>query len=187
MPDVSIPVITLGGAVANLTRAVDEGTEETGVTATESVSGLQRATKLTFSALNVEAIAGAANEAIGVLLYTLPAGAFLVRASYMNVALSNTDSTIAADTPEMGLGTTQGDGANATLGDVGAGAENIIEGQVASDVNGTYLTKGETERTLMIQADEDHGIYLNLADAWAGADTMVKATGTVILEWAALS
>lgn len=187
MADVQIPVITLGGNAATLVRANDAGTAGTSVTASESVNGQQRVTKLTLAALDVEAVAGAADEAIGILLYTFPAGALLVRAAYMNIALGNTDSTIAADTPEVGLGTTKGDGANATLGAVGTGAENIIEGQVASDVNGTYTLKRETERTLVIQADENHGVYLNVADGWAGADTMVDATGNVLLEWTVLS
>lgn len=184
---VTVPVITLAGAVANLTRATDAGTANTSVTAVESVSGQQRVTTLTFSALAVAAVAAAADEAIGKLLYTLPAGAHLIRAAYMNVALSDTADLIDADTPEVGLGTLIGSGANATLGAVGAGAENIIEGQVAADVNGSYTEKGETGRTLMIQADESHAINFNIADGWAGADAGVKVTGTVILEWVALS
>lgn len=184
---VTIPTITLGGQVANLSRAADDGTVNTGVTAVETKSGLQHATKLTFSALAVAPIVGAADEAVGKLLYTLPVGAILVRAAHMNVALTDTADLIDADTPEVGLGTTIGSGANATLGAVDAAAENIIVGQVADDVNGTYLSVGITNQGFVIPASGDKGVYLNVADGWAGADAGLKVSGSVVLEWVSIS
>jgi hypothetical protein len=105
----------------------------------------------------------------------------------MDVGLTNTDSTIDADTPDVGLGTLKGDGANATLDAVGAAAENILTGQTAADVTGTKTTKGVSDQALVINPADARTIYLNIADTWAGADTMVKATGTIVIEWVNLS
>ena len=183
---VSIPTITLAGGVANMTRSTSNGTAGTSVTASESVAGQQHVTTLTFSSLTVDAIAGAAAEAVGVLLYTLPSGATLVRASYMSVALSNTDTTIDADTPDVGIGTVIATGAVATL-DGTATFENILTGQTAADCTGTATVQGVTNQALVIATGGAHTVYLNVADTWAGSETALKATGTVTLEWVSIS
>lgn len=184
---VTIPTITLAGAVANLTRATVDGTAESGVTAVEEQSGQQQVTKLTFTDLAVAAIAAAAAEAVGKLLYTLPAGAILVRAAYMDAGLEGTDALIDADTPDIGLGTLIGSGAVATLDLVGAAAENVLTGQLAANCTGTRTVKGVTDQGLTIAPGDSHAVYLNVADTWAGADAGLKATGTIILEWVNLS
>lgn len=184
---VTIPTITQSGVKGEVSRTISAGTAGTSVTATEHRAGQNLVVALTFTTKTVEPIVGAADEAIGILLYTLPAGNWLIRGAYMNIALSNTTGNVNADTPEVGLGTVQGNGANATLGDAGVTAENIIEGQVATNVTGSYTEKGEDERTVTVQADDPHTIYLNVADGWAGADANIKATGTVLIECVALS
>jgi hypothetical protein len=187
MSTTSVPVVALTGQVGTLTLSNVGGTAAGSVTDTDTVTAQQHVTKLTFTDLNVEAVAGAAAEAIGALLYTLPANAHLIRSAFMDVGLTNTDSTIDADTPDVGLGTLKGDGANATLDAVGAAAENILTGQTAADVTGTKTTKGVSDQALVINPADARTIYLNIADTWAGADTMVKATGTVVIEWVNLS
>jgi len=184
---VTIPTITLSGQVASMARATIDGTPNTGVTATESKSGQQHVTKLTLSALVVSAIAAAGAEAVGKLLYTFPAGAVLLRAAHLDLELTNTDGDIDADTPDIGLGTTIASGANATLEAVGTGAENVLTGQTTDDCDGTATVKGVTDQALTIQANDDHTVYLNVADTWADDDTGLKATGTVTLEWVDLS
>ena len=183
---VTIPTISIGGAVCDLTRATVAGTAGSGVSAVENRSGQQCVTTLTFDALTVDAIGGAANEAVGKLLYTLPAGATLIRAAFMDVALANTDTTIDADTPEIGLGSVIGTGAVAVLSGTPA-FEDILTGQVAGDTTGTYTEKAVNDQTLMIADTGAHTIHLNVADDWAGADAGLLATGTVILEWLNLS
>jgi hypothetical protein len=192
LPQISVPTGKVWNCINSrwVEFAADEvltlknvGTAATGVTATEFGDSRNHITKLTFSGLAVGAIAGAADLAIGKLLYTLPAGAVIVKGSYMNVALGDAAALIDADTPDMGLGTTIGAGAFATLNLVAAGAaENIMTGQTVNDVNGTAEVK-TIGTVLPIEAADNHTVYLNIADGWAGADAGVTATGTVILEW----
>lgn len=192
------PVVTLKGNVwycsdsvwtrSNMTdydTAKYLGTAATGVTAQEQGMGRYHVTTLTFSAVTVGSPAGAADLAFGKLLYTLPAGAVVVKSASMSVGLSNTGGVVTADTPDTGIGTTIGSGVQAVLSGVGAAAENILTGQTSNDVNGTAEVKTVADQTLVIEAAGAHTVYLNVADGWAGADT-VKATGTVVLEWVIL-
>lgn len=174
--EADIDDLEAGTAVSNL------GAAATGVTATEYGDGINHVTKLTFSAKAVAAVAGAADEGIGVLMYTFPAGNILVRAAYMSIALGDTADLIDADTPDGGLGTTVASGAVALLSGTAA-FENILTGQTFNDVNGTAEVKTVSDQPLTIAAGGNHTVYLNLADGWAGADAGVTATGTIVLEW----
>jgi len=160
------------------------GTPNTGVTAQEMGDDKYHVTKLTFTDLSVGAATGAANLAVGKLLYTLPAGAIVVKAAYMSVALTGAGSTIDADTPDVGIGTTIGSGVVAVLGGTAA-FEDIITGQTAADVNGTATTKTISNQILTIEAAGAHTVHLNVADGWAGAAAFT-GTGTVVLEWVLL-
>lgn len=162
------------------------GTAEEGVTATEYGTSRHRVTRLTFSGLTLGASTGAADAAFGELLYTLPAGAVVVKAAHMNVALTGSGETCDADTPDMGLGTTVGSGNVATLNLVASGAaENILTGQTVNNLTGTAEVKTVGDQVLAIEPTGDHTVYLNVADGWAGACT-VTATGTVAIEWTLL-
>ncbi|MCL5743269.1 MAG: hypothetical protein M1541_04960 [Acidobacteria bacterium] len=158
------------------------GTAGTGFTAIEEGYGRYHVTRLTFSGLTLGSPAGAADLAFGKLAYTLPAGAVVVKEASMSVALTNTGGVVTADTPDTGIGTTVGSGANAVLSAVGAAAENILTGQTSNDVNGTAEVKTVSDQILPIEAAGDHTVYLNVADGWAGADT-VKGSGTIVLVW----
>lgn len=181
--------IKVGGAQAmngsgQLKSIGTNGTAGTGVTATEYGTPDFHKTVLTLTDVNLGAIAGAAAEAAGALIYTLPAGKIVVRAASMNIALTNTDGNIDADTPDLGVGTTIGAGANATLNAVDAAAENIITGQTANNVTGTAEVKTVGDQVLVIETAGDHTVHLNVADTWAGAETTgVVANGTVTLLW----
>jgi len=159
-----------------------------GVATTESGTPAHHRTVLSFI-LDLGTIAGAAAEATGALLYTLPAGACVINSAYMSVGLTNTDGAIDADTPDLGIGTTIGAGANATLDAVGGGAgENILTGQTVNNVTGTVEVKTVGDQVLVVEAAGDHTIYLNVADTWAGAESVgVIATGTVVLDWTFLN
>jgi hypothetical protein len=184
---ITIPTISLAGAVASVTLDAGPGVANSGVTATESNSGGHRVTKLTFTNLSIGAVAGAADQALGKLLYTLPAGAAIVRAAHMEVALTSTEALIDADTPDVGLGTLLASGAQALLSGVGAAAENILTGQTFPNTTGTQVAKGVNDQMLDIKPTDSHAIHLNVADGWAGADSALKASGTVLLEWVHLS
>lgn len=130
------------------------------------------------------AIAGGAALAVGKLLYTFPAGAIIVKAAHINLAIQQTEGNITADTPDGGLGTTIGSGANATLSAVGAAAENILTGQTFDDCDGTAEVKTVADSILVIEASGDHTVYFNVADTWAASgDAAAELDGTVVLEW----
>lgn len=157
------------------------GTANTGVTAAEFGNDKIHVTKLSFTDLAVGSATGAANLAFGKLIYTLPAGAVIVKSAYMSVALSGAGSTVDADTPDGGLGTVIGSGVNALLSATGT-FEDILTGQTFDDVNGTAEVKTVSNQILSIEASAAHTVHFNLADGWAGA-AAVTATGTVVLEW----
>lgn len=125
--------------------------------------------------------AGGADLAAGVLLGTLPPGKIIVRSVALDLSLANTTGNSAADTPDLGIGTTVAAGAVATLNLV-AGAENILTGQTINDCAGTQeiLT---SEVDVAIEAAAAHTVYLNIADGWAANGDVIKANGTVKLEW----
>lgn len=167
----------------------DVGTVSTGVSAEESGSGGNHSTKLTLSTV-LPAIAGGANLAVGKLLYTFPAGEIIINSASMNVAITQTEGNINADTPDVGLGTVIGSGAVAILSGT-ATFENIITGQTATDCNGT-ATVATTIPTagapLVIATAGAHTVYFNAADGWAASgDAAAILTGTVVLNWSFMS
>jgi hypothetical protein len=162
------------------------GTAGTGVTVTERGDDNHHYTTLTFSAIDVSAIAAAAAEAVGVLIYTFPAASVLkINSVYMSVGLTNTDTTIDADTPDLGLGTVIATGAVAVLGGT-ATFENILTGQTMNNCTGTAEVIA-LDSSLVILTGAAHTVHLNVADTWAGSDTMLFATGTIVLEWTQLA
>ena len=175
--------VVVGSAIEFPTNG--NGTVGTGVTATELLVGPNHhITTLTFSSLAIGSVTNA-SKAIGALIYTLPAGIILVKGASMSVGLAGSGTACDADTPDVGLGTTVGSGAQAVLSGVGAAAENILTGQTAGDVASTATTK-TLDCTLAVEAADNHTVYQNVADGWAGTAD-ITASGTVIIEWVALS
>lgn len=157
------------------------GTPATGVTAVESGHGDWHKTVLTVST-TLPAIAGGANLAVGKLLYTFPAGAVIVEGSQLNLAITQSEGNITADTPDGGIGTTIGSGVVAVLGGTAA-FENILTGQTFNDCNGTAELKTITT-VLAIETSGDHTVYFNVADGWAASgDAAAALAGTVTLFW----
>jgi len=168
------------------TTAVNVGAAATGVTAVEYGDGINHSTKLTFSALGIYSPTAAANEAGGVLLYTLPAGAIAVDSCNMSVAFADvsTGALCVADTPEVGVGLLIGSGANATLNAVGATTHNYLAAAAVAGLAAAYtdIKLGNSVARVALTAALAHTVYLNIADGWAGVGT-VKGTGTVVLNW----
>jgi hypothetical protein len=160
------------------------GAAGTGVTATEYGDGRTHVTQLSFSGLAL-GTAAQADLAFGKLLYTLPAGAIVVKSASYSIALAGAGETCDADTPDVGLGTVIGSGAVAVLGGT-ATFENILTGQTIADLAETVKNKTVADQVLVIEAAAAHTVHLNAADGWAGA-CAVTATGTVALEWVLLN
>jgi hypothetical protein len=129
------------------------------------------------------AIAGGANLAVGLKLYDFPAGAVVVEAARLyDVAIQQTDGNIAADTPDVGLGTTIASGVVAVLGGTAA-FENVLTGQTFTDCDGTAEDVAVGTQ-LVIQTGDSHSLYLNVADGWAASgDAAAIVSGQIIVHW----
>jgi hypothetical protein len=162
------------------------GTAGTGVTAVEYGTARSHVTVLTVSS-TLGAIAGGANLALGKLVYTLPAGAQIVKAAYMSMALDEVDGNITADTPDVGLGSVIASGAVALLGGT-ATFEDMITGQTAADCNGTATVKTIAGQIFVTEAAGAKTVHFNVADGWAaGGETACPIAGTIVIEWVAMA
>lgn len=163
--------INVGTASADYVSAVEEHGDGTFHKTVLSLTGA------------LPAIAGGANLAVGRLIYTFPAGIIRITSAYFNgVAITQTEGNITDDTPDVGLGTTIASGTVAVLGGTAA-FENILTGQEFDDCDGTGETVGAAS-TLIIDADDDHTVYLNVADGWAASgDEAAAISGDVIITW----
>jgi hypothetical protein len=159
------------------------GTPVSGITAIDLGAGAHHTTSLTFTDLAIGSVTNA-SKGIGVLLYTLPAGAIGISSAYMSVALAGSGSGCDADTPDTGLGTVIASGVVATL-DGTATFEDILTGQTSNDVNGTAEVKTVVGQPVAIEAAGAHTVHLNVADGWA-ASCNITGTGTVVIEWTLL-
>ena len=136
------------------------------------------------------AIVGGTDLGLGKLLYTLPAGAVMVNAASMSVAITQTEDNITADTPIGGLGTVIAVGAVTDL--VGTGTfEDILEGQTFNDCDGDPEIKTLIPTAavpFIMEVAAAHTIHFNVADGWAAdGDAAAILTGTVVLHWVKLS
>jgi hypothetical protein len=187
-PQVAVMTAAKKAVVGNAPEGVQyivTGTEAgvAGVKAAITGVGPQRCLVLTLQNFLIDAIAATADEAVGALLYTLPDGEIIVRGTHLNLELNGTEALNKDDTPELGVGTVIGTGAVAVLSGTPA-FEDIITAQVMNDCEGTReVITISNDTAKVIATAGDRALYLNIADGWAGADTGMKATGTIIIEF----
>ena len=173
----------------NIVTEANVGTEAADVTATEYGDGRNHTTVLTISGMSIS-IAGAAAEAVGKLLYTFPAGAHVQEVTYMSVGLTG-GGTVDTDTPDVGIGSVIATGAVSLLNGT-ATFEDYITGQTATNCSGTATvamtaaTAGYGTGISLNAAADAKTVHLNLADTWAGADT-ITAAGTVVIKWTSMA
>lgn len=170
----------------------NKGTAGTGITAVESGDGVNHVTTLTLASFDLGAIAAAAAEATGALIYTFPAGVHLHKVSYMSIGVVGA-AGVAADTPDLGVGSVIATGAVATLDGTGT-FEDYITGQTMTDMAGTASVVGPIGATAGIltgislnKAADVKAVHLNIADTWAAASATTLASGTIVLEWTTLA
>jgi hypothetical protein len=171
----------------DVSAAQNVGTAGTGLTATEEQKGFMHRTTLRITTAFTLSPAGAAAEALGHKLYTFPTTKkCLIDKVYLYINVSGST----ADTPELGVGTITGSGANATLGAVDAKAENCLGGVATSALNtagGVNIERGEVAASIVDQLSGE--VYLNIADTWAGAQTVTFAketasvNGKIVILW----
>ena len=153
------------------------------VVAAEYGDGYWHRTILTITDLDLGEITGGVAQAVGAKFYTLPAGAHIVKFSYSSLSLHG-EAAIQGDTPDFGIGTLVGSGANATLDAVGADAENIQTGAAKTNCAGTVDTRIVSDQILNILAGDSHELFINAADNWAaGGSASLLCSGIVILDW----
>ncbi len=165
--------------IINITNV---GVANTGSTAAEHGDGFNNVTILTVNT-TLPAITGGADQGLGKLLYTLPAGAVVIDKAYISMAITQTDGNINADTPDVGLGTAIASGTINHLDDT-AQFEDIITGQTASNCTGTAVVKTIANQVLVIESGDAHTIHFNVADGFAAdGDAAAILAGTVVLHW----
>jgi hypothetical protein len=164
------------------------GATGTSVTAVEYGDGANHVTVLTLTT-KAYTIGDNASLGIGEIIYTLPAGAQMIEAAYVNVGFTADDAANAANTPEIGLGFTQAAGAVAVLST--AGWEDIFEGDAMANCTGTAYVLAKTPTAavpLITQVGGSKAIYLNFAAAWSDNTVQTaSASGQIVLKWTTLS
>lgn len=182
-------------ASGNRITSGNVGTVTTGATtvAEEHGDGVDHLTKLTLTAFAVGTSGDNASLAIGAKFYTFPAGAIVVE----NASLSGTVTaaiSVTTNTPDTGIGTVIGSGANAVLSAVGATSENVLGGVAAASVaggavSGSSVTGPGSLIPLFITSAGVHDLYLNMAAAWVdvAAAGAVTFTGVITLRWRIVS
>ncbi len=173
--------------LTNTNTNVNLGTVNTGTKLTANYGDGYNQTSVLTVNTTLPAIAGGANLAVGKLIFTFPAGTIVVNSTYMTIAITQTQANINANTPDVGIGSTIGSGANALLSSVGAASENLLTGQTASNCTGTATVK-TVGTQLVLAAGDDHTVYINAAANWAASgDAAALLTGTVVINWSFLA
>lgn len=136
--------------------------------------------------------------AFGEKIFSYPAGTGLIQPLETHVKLTSLCPTgLSATAGEVGLGSVIGSGANATLGAVGATAEDIMEGTTLSNhVAATTLTSKKANRPVTFG---DHGAtttvglldatssavsaHLNIASTWNQTAAENVTFSATIVHW----
>jgi len=166
---------TAGAGVEESTNTADRGTY---------------VTLLVFSNLVLGTPTAGGNTAHGALIYTFPTGAHVHLATWFSVGL--TIGTVTTDTPDVGIGSAVGTGAQDLLSGVGATAEDYITGQTwavaldgaVTEVGPLGATAGILTGISLNKLADAKTVYLNAADGWAaGVTGNLTASGLVVLLW----
>ena len=155
------------------------GTAGTGVTAVEYGDSYRHITHLTVDTTIAAIVTGAHDY--GILVYTLPTSAQVVKTSYMSIALDSVATDIEDDTPEVGLGTVLSTGTDGAL--TQSTDDDILTGQAAADCKATATVKTIVP-DLVIETGSPHAVNFNFAATWTSdGDLLCTIKGTIILEW----
>jgi len=156
------------------------GTPGTSWAVKEYGDNSNRKTILTSTApIVLPAVTGAANQAIGVLVYTLPAVDQAIGFG-AKIRGSITAAVTPAATPVSGLGTAIGTGAVAALA---ATMRDVVGSNAIGAANGTVFNFADSISTFKLSTTPPQ-VFLNFANNWAAADTITVNTGfQIIFSW----
>lgn len=159
------------------------GTPGTGWTATEYGDSTQRLTVLrATSSVAKFTIAANASEGHGQAIYTFPTKDLFIGppAKY---TIGITAASNPSDTPVLGLGTVVASGAISVLSGT-ATFQDISTGTALSGENGAFNTFGIDKTGVFKQANTTPTLFLNIAGAFSGADTLtIKPGSTIMFRW----
>jgi hypothetical protein len=168
------------------------GTAEGTIQATDRGSGYNHVTELTIDITDALTLADNVAKGVGYKLFVFPAGALVIDAAYMSMAITAASAQLKTDTPDVGLGTGQATGTISLLS-ADATYEDIITGQTAANCNGTPTAKPAVPtagKSLIVAAGDSHNLYFNIADTWAddsSGDLTADIVGKVVIAWRFLS
>jgi len=171
-------------AGGNIITASSVGTAGTLSTATEYGTAFNHMTRIAVTAGDFAVKPpGADAEATGLLVYTFPAtGDIMIKRAWMNIGLTGS-AGVAADEPDVGLGSVTATGDVATLDGTGT-FEDIITGQTWSTGKMAGVTQiAGVAQTLVMTKGATNKVHINVADTWAAASPVFTATGIIFVEW----
>lgn len=161
------------------------GTVGAGTTVAEFGDQYNHVTVLTMAGV-LPAITGGAAQAVGLLIYTFPAGVTRVKCNHMDVGITQSEGNINNDTPKVGVGSLIATGVFSVLNGT-VGFDDYVVEQTASNCTGTKTDKSEDTAVASLQLNEAGGVktlHLNAADTWAASgDSAATLSGTVTIEW----
>ncbi len=193
----AVEVDVLDGAVAGNTVAskaalldsakalqtnANVGTAGTGVTAVEYGDGYNHVTVLTLTAAALTPTIPADAEGAGAIIYTYPAGVYVVDACHMDITAMTVDS--ATNAADIGVGSLISSGDIATL--TTAAMEDYVTGQTIADVSSPAKEKSTIPTggaSLLFEAGGSHVAHINIAATWNSTVATLDATGTVTIAW----
>lgn len=165
--------------------SVSDGTPGVGVNAVTHGDGYNMVTVLTLAGV-LPAITGGAAQAVGLKVFTFPAGVTRVKCTHMDVGITQSQGNIDADTPKVGVGSVIATGAVSVLNGTTEFDDYVVE-QTAANCTGTKTDKSEDTSVAGLKLNEAGGVktlHLNAADTWAASgDTAAILSGTITLEW----
>ena len=163
-----------------------DGTAGVGVTAVTKGDGGNMVTTLTMDGAVLPAIAGGAALAVGLLVFTFPAGVTRVKSVHMDIGITQTDGNINNDTPEVGVGSVIATGAVLVLNGT-TGFDDYVTETTAADCTGTKTDFSFDNVTAALKLNIAGGVklvHLNVADTWAASgDLAAILSGTITIEW----
>lgn len=160
------------------------GTPNTGWTALEYGDATRRHTLLTStSSVATFAPAGAANQALGNLVYTFPVKDCCI-GSGARMKIGFTAAVTPAATPVIGLGTVVGVGAVAVLTGTATFIDVMGSQTVTVTCNGTVAQYIDAKTAVPKLGSSAPKLFLNIAAAWAAADVLTIGVGsTIMFNW----
>ncbi len=165
-----------------LRTTVNNGVAAAGCTAVEYGDGFGQNTVITINQA-LPAIAGGAALGLGIPIYTFPAGSIMMLSNSQNVALTQSEGHINADTPSIALGTTVASGSVSDLTGTPGFFNFTDTPQTAADCNGTVAYNVCVVGNKIFRTDS-HVLYVNYAANWAASgDTAAVVSGTVHINW----